>query len=127
MRSPACAARKRRARVIGFAGTRIFRTSNHLREELVQDGRARSCGARRRRAKCPANRASALSPYLVVPAPSVAESSAAYRYANMSDSEVYAELDKRKVPYKKADPIAGVGECRSAESDGEAGHGRRCP
>lgn len=55
----------------------------------------------------PAERASA-SPYLVIPAPEVAEASAAYRYANMTGAEALAELDKRKVPYKKADPIDGV-------------------
>jgi hypothetical protein len=56
----------------------------------------------------PAQRASALSPYLVVPAPATAEATAAYRYANMTDSEALAELDKRKIAYKKADPIEGV-------------------
>ena len=56
----------------------------------------------------PAKKAAALSPYLVVPAPSVAEASAAYKYANMTAAEALAELDKRKVPYKVADPIDGV-------------------
>jgi len=56
----------------------------------------------------PAENASALSPYLVVPTPAVAEASAAYRYANMTASEALAELDKRKVPYKLADKLAGV-------------------
>jgi hypothetical protein len=54
----------------------------------------------------PAERASAS--YLVIPPPAVAEASAAYKYANMTDVEALAELDKRKVPYKKADPLAGV-------------------
>jgi hypothetical protein len=56
----------------------------------------------------PAKEASAYSPYLVVPAPAVAEATAAYRYANMTAAEALAELDKRKVPYKIADPIDGV-------------------
>lgn len=56
----------------------------------------------------PASDASALSPYLVVPAPSVAEASAAYKYANMTETEALSELDRRKVPYKVADPIDGV-------------------
>ncbi|MFO0591881.1 MAG: extensin family protein [Polyangiaceae bacterium] len=54
----------------------------------------------------PAERASAS--YLVIPPPAVAEASAAYKYANMTGAEALAELDKRKVPYKVADPISGV-------------------
>ena len=46
--------------------------------------------------------------YLVIPSPEVAEASAAYKYANMTEAEALAELDKRKVPYKRADPISGV-------------------
>ncbi len=56
----------------------------------------------------PAEKAEALSPYLVVPAASVAEATAAYRYANMTASEALAELDTRKIPYTLADPIDGV-------------------
>ncbi|MBK8251522.1 MAG: extensin family protein [Polyangiaceae bacterium] len=56
----------------------------------------------------PAKQAAALSPYLVVPASDVAEATASYRYANMTGAEALAELDKRKVPYKQADPIDGV-------------------
>jgi hypothetical protein len=56
----------------------------------------------------PAQNAAAYSPYLVVPAPSVAEATSAYRYANMTAAEAIAELDKRKIPYKVADPIKGV-------------------
>ena len=51
--------------------------------------------------------ASAFSPYLVVPDPRVAEASAAYRYANMSNAEALAELDRRKIPYTVA-TAAGV-------------------
>ena len=51
---------------------------------------------------------SASASYLVIPPPAVAEASAAYKYANMTGAEALAELDKRKVPYKVADPIAGV-------------------
>lgn len=58
-------------------------------------------------AMLPAERASASS-YLVIPPAAVAEASAAYKYANMTDVEALAELDKRKVPYKKAESIAGV-------------------
>jgi hypothetical protein len=56
----------------------------------------------------PAKKASAASPYLAIPSPSAAEATAAYRYANMTAAEALAELDKRKVPYKVADPVAGV-------------------
>ena len=52
--------------------------------------------------------ASALSPYLVVPAPGVAESSPAYRYANMTNEEAFAELDRRKVLYSRVDLAPGV-------------------
>lgn len=51
---------------------------------------------------------SASASYLVIPPPAQAEASAAYKYANMTGAEALAELDKRKVPYKVADPIAGV-------------------
>lgn len=54
----------------------------------------------------PSGRAAAS--FTVVPPPEVTEATAAYKYANMTDVEAYAELDKRKVPYKKADPIPGV-------------------
>ncbi len=57
-------------------------------------------------AMLPAERASAS--YLVIPPAATAEASAAYKYANMSDVEALAELDKRKVPYKRADPLEGV-------------------
>lgn len=52
--------------------------------------------------------ASAFSPFLVVPEPAVAEATPAYRYANMSNDEAFAELDRRKVIYSKIDPVPGV-------------------
>lgn len=52
--------------------------------------------------------AQAFSPYLVVPDPAVAEASPAYRYANMTDSEAFAELDRRGAPYSKVDAAPGV-------------------
>jgi hypothetical protein len=52
--------------------------------------------------------ARAFSPYLVVPDPAVAEASPAYRYANMSDDEAMAELDRRKILYTRLDATAGV-------------------
>lgn len=52
--------------------------------------------------------AEAHSPYLVVPDAAEAESTAAYRYANMTNEEAFAELDRRNVPYIVAEPLAGV-------------------
>jgi hypothetical protein len=52
--------------------------------------------------------ARAFSPYLVVPEPAVAEASPAYRYANMSDDEALAELDRRKILYSKVEGAFGV-------------------
>jgi hypothetical protein len=52
--------------------------------------------------------ADAASPYLTVPAPEVAEATAAYRYANMSDAEAFAELDRRGVIYSRLGPVHGV-------------------
>lgn len=48
------------------------------------------------------------SPFLVVPDPAVAEASPAYRYANMTDAEAVAELQRRQVPYVKVDAVPGV-------------------
>ena len=39
----------------------------------------------------PAKEASAFSPYLVVPAPSVAEATSAYKYANMTAADALAD------------------------------------
>jgi Extensin-like protein C-terminus len=52
--------------------------------------------------------AEAFSPYLVVPDPAVAEASPAYRYANMTDGEAFAELDRRRILYTKLEGAAGV-------------------
>jgi hypothetical protein len=50
----------------------------------------------------------ALSPYLIVPEPGVAEATPAYRYANMSDAEAFDELDRRKILYTKLESAPGV-------------------
>jgi hypothetical protein len=52
--------------------------------------------------------ASAFSPYLVIPDPSVAEATPAYRYANMTDAEAFDELDRRKLIYTKLGSVPGV-------------------
>jgi Extensin-like protein C-terminus len=52
--------------------------------------------------------AHAFSPYLVVPPPAVAEASPAYRYANMTDAEALAELDKRGILHTRLDAVPGV-------------------
>ncbi|NUQ79214.1 MAG: extensin family protein [Polyangiaceae bacterium] len=52
--------------------------------------------------------AAASSPFLVVPDPGVAELSPAYRYANMTDDEAFAELDKRQILYLREGPVHGV-------------------
>lgn len=48
------------------------------------------------------------SPFLVVPEPEVAEQSSAYRYANMSDDEAFAELDRRRVLFTRLGAVSGV-------------------
>lgn len=51
----------------------------------------------------------ASSPFLTIPDPGVAESTAAYRYANMTNDEALAELNRRGLPYVTVnDPVAGV-------------------
>ena len=52
--------------------------------------------------------AEAASPFLVVPEPGVAELTPAYRYANMTDDEALAELDKRQILYSRVGPVPGV-------------------
>jgi hypothetical protein len=52
--------------------------------------------------------AEAGSPFLVMPEPGVAEVSPAYRYANMTDEDAFAELDKRQILYSKIGPVPGV-------------------
>lgn len=51
----------------------------------------------------------ASSPFLTIPDAGVAESTAAYRYANMTNDEAVAELNRRGLPYVTVnDPVAGV-------------------
>lgn len=50
----------------------------------------------------------ALSPYLEKPDPSEAMKTPAYRYANMTDDEAYAELDRRGILYSREKSVAGV-------------------
>jgi hypothetical protein len=52
--------------------------------------------------------AAAFSPFLVVPEPAVAEQSPAYRYANMTDDEAFAELERRGVAFTREAPIGTV-------------------
>jgi hypothetical protein len=52
--------------------------------------------------------ASAYSPFLVVPDPKVAEATPAYRYANMTDAEALAEVDRRGILYQRLDDVPGV-------------------
>lgn len=50
----------------------------------------------------------ALSPYLEKPDPAEAMKTPAYRYANMTDDEAYAELDRRGILYSREKSVAGV-------------------
>lgn len=50
----------------------------------------------------------ASDPFLNVPDPTFAQSTAAYRYANMTNDEALAELDRRGLPYVRVDPEPGV-------------------
>jgi len=52
--------------------------------------------------------AQAASPYLYVPSKDFLEASPAHRFANMTNEEAYAELDRRGVPYRKVGPVKGV-------------------
>lgn len=52
--------------------------------------------------------ARAASPYLEVPPEEEVTVSPAYRYANMTDAEAFAELDRRKVPYTREKTAPGV-------------------
>ena len=52
--------------------------------------------------------AAAFSPYLVVPEPAAAEATPAFRHANLSDAEAYAELDRRHVLYQRLENVSGV-------------------
>lgn len=50
----------------------------------------------------------ASDPFLSLPDPKVVESTAAYRYANMTNDEAIAELNRRGLPYVTVDPTVGV-------------------
>jgi hypothetical protein len=50
----------------------------------------------------------AFDPFLVTPDAAVAERSPAFRYANASDADVFAELDRRKILYQRVDVAPGV-------------------
>ncbi|MBL9020634.1 MAG: hypothetical protein JNL21_00480 [Myxococcales bacterium] len=52
--------------------------------------------------------ARAASPFLEVPPEEEVTDSPAYRYANMTDAEAFAELDRRKVPYTREKATPGV-------------------
>ncbi len=52
--------------------------------------------------------AQASSPFLIVPDPAAVETTPAYRYANMTNEEAIAELDRRNLPYVTVDPVEGV-------------------
>jgi len=52
--------------------------------------------------------AKALSPYLEIPDPAEAMKTPAYRYANMSDDEAFAELNKRGILYSREKAVPGV-------------------
>ncbi|MBL8742448.1 MAG: extensin family protein [Myxococcales bacterium] len=49
-----------------------------------------------------------MSGFLEVPPRDEVVQSAAYRYANMSNEDAFAELDRRGIPYVKVAPIGGV-------------------
>lgn len=49
-----------------------------------------------------------LSPYLEKPDPAEAMKTPAYRYANMTDDEAYAELDARGILYSRERSVVGV-------------------
>lgn len=52
--------------------------------------------------------ARAASPYLEVPPEEEVTVAPAYRYANMTDAEAFAELDRRKIPYSREKATPGV-------------------
>jgi hypothetical protein len=55
-----------------------------------------------------AGTAHAASPFLEVPPEEEVEVTPAYRYANMTDAEAYAELDRRQIPYRRESAAPGV-------------------
>ncbi len=52
--------------------------------------------------------AEAANKYLDIPPEEEAKDTRAYRYANMTNEEALAELERRGVPYKKVEPVPGV-------------------
>ena len=52
--------------------------------------------------------ARAYSPFLVVPDPAKVEQSPAYVYANMTNEEAFAELERRNVPFVREEDVPGV-------------------
>lgn len=52
--------------------------------------------------------ATASNPYLEIPPVDEAVNTPAYRYANMDNAEVLAELEKRKIPFERTEPVRGV-------------------
>jgi cell division septation protein DedD len=52
--------------------------------------------------------AQAASPYLEVPSREEVESAPAYRYANMTNEEAFAELERRGVPHVRLEAVPGV-------------------
>ncbi|MFO0547807.1 MAG: extensin family protein [Polyangiaceae bacterium] len=52
--------------------------------------------------------AHAMSPYLETPPHDEAVATPAYRYANMSNEEAYAELERRGIPFERAEDVGTV-------------------
>lgn len=52
--------------------------------------------------------AGASSKYLEIPPVDEAERAPAYRYANMTNEAVLAELERRQIPYRQVEPVPGV-------------------
>lgn len=52
--------------------------------------------------------AEAANKYLEIPGEDDAKNTRAYLYANMTNAEVIAELDRRQIPYEKIAPVPGV-------------------
>lgn len=52
--------------------------------------------------------AGAANKYLEIPAEDEAQNTRAYHYANMTNAEVIAELDRRQIPYVAVPPVPGV-------------------
>ncbi|HSC88151.1 MAG TPA: hypothetical protein VLC09_12800, partial [Polyangiaceae bacterium] len=46
--------------------------------------------------------------FLEIPPEQEATSSRAYHYANLTNEETLAELDRRQIPYERIDPVPGV-------------------